>query len=392
MSSDGSEVWSTESRKTDEQVEQEIIAQAQRKVKSRLSFPSIPQSTNFNIDLKHAIMAQFKKGEIVWFSMDGSNWPCVVLASFAGESKNRVGAQTLNNTVKAIGKSKKIPINKVNSIQKKDKIWKIWPGASVFKRNMFGRKLLKYMKKIVSDDSDQSQESFQDSSDAETLDDVERIKLNYKNQYDLIPLPLSINVLQDLEEFKMENLESKMDKVDGDNIKPWLHKDIFPISSDDVNRNLGLLQAIHTSCSWAISKDHLNKLKEMEANSLSSFINISIEYYRHGTEIIAVGDLVRLITNLRQTRNVISNQTTQVLYVASLNLVSQLSTYQDSKDTFWDHEILLHGLVYEPRGSDCVSTGEYRTVTTGGICGRWYSSFLNINRKMPVIEESSWVL
>lgn len=392
MSSDGSEVWSIESRKSDEQVEQEIIAQAQRKVKSRLPFPSIPQSTNFNIDLKDAIMAEFKRGEIVWFSMDGSNWPCVVLASVAVESQNRVRAQTLNNTVKAIGKSKKI--YKTNNIQKKDKIWKIWPGASVFKRNIFGRKLLKYMKKIVSDDTDLSveSESFQDSSDDETLEDLKKRKLHYRNQYDLIPLPLSVKVLQDFESFKIKNLDSKMDKVDGTNIKPWLHKDIFPTPSDDVNRNLSLLQAIHTSCSWAISEDHLNKLKQMEANSLSSFINISMQYYRHGTEIIAVGDLVRLVTNLRQTRNVISNQTTQVLYVASLNLVSQLSTYKDSKDTFWDHEILLHGLVYEPRGSDCVSTGEYRTVTTGGICGRWYSSFLSINRKMPVIEESSWVL
>ena len=76
----GSEVWSIESSKTDEQVELEIIQQFPKKSKCKI--PEIPQNSNFTVKLDDALEAYCKKGEIVWFNMDGSNWPCLVLNSF----------------------------------------------------------------------------------------------------------------------------------------------------------------------------------------------------------------------------------------------------------------------------------------------------------------------
>lgn len=404
MSSDASEVWSIESRKSDEQVELEIISKSLKKVKSRI--PHVPQSTDFNVRLIDALRGLFRKGEIVWFSMDGSNWPCLVLSCYSCPNSLTKGYNGLVKNNNSHDGSRfslcKNNIGEERNVQR-SKIWKLWPGASVFKRNIFGRKMLKYSVSITKEDVQDSEDSLDslDSLDSEVVtentqsDKKRKIRINYRNQYDLLPLPQSEQALHNIWKFGSIKVESKLEKVDGGFVKPWLQKDIFPVPSDDVNRNLSLLQAIHSSCSWAIPEGCLKDLKDLESkseNNFSSFLSISIEYYRHGTEIIHVGDLVRLVTNLRQTRNVTSNQTTQVLYIASLNVVSQLSYYEDSNDKFWDHEILLYGLVHEPRGSGCVSTGEYRTVTTDGICGRWYSSLLNINRKMPAIEESTWVV
>ena len=469
----GSEVWSLESSKTDEQVELEIIQQFPKKSKCKI--PKIPQNSNFTVKLDDALEAYCKKGEIVWFNMDGSNWPCLVLNSFSDDVSKPVPAsnafpvpsrkETVSNgtlktrvsdgsVVNPNGITNGKPV--VKQAKKLDdlKFWKIWPGASVLKRNIFGRKLLSYSKSldekdVVLDSEEEKEtdvktrnifsdglESIEDestSSDDYSISDFEQESIVENPQkkrkyasssnssddsdsdlpvlkkhsinlkYDLLPLPLSKSLLNEIwtqipnSSFSETVNSTKLENVSKNNVKPWLHKDILPVPTDDETRNLSLLQAIHTSCSWSIPESILSTLKNLEKdydeiNSNSTFLSIPIQFYRHGTEIIHVGDLTRLVTNLRQTRNVISNQTTQILYIVSLNVISQLSFYQDSTDCYWNHDVILYGLVYEPRGTNCVPTGEYMTVSTNGICGRWYSSLSNINRKMPAIEESDWVL
>ncbi len=147
-------------------------------------------------------------------------------------------------------------------------------------------------------------------------------------------------------------------------------------------RPAGLASKVPRTLPPSSSKSHLDKYA------------FGISHYRHGTEIIRIGDLVRLVTASRQTRNLVVSPTHHTLLVTALVYSSEGIISPVSHRVRWERSVLLEGEVCDAHvlePGSWVTTGEIRTVDSGGISGKWYSHYPKLSKKMPLVEQELWI-
>jgi hypothetical protein len=209
-------------------------------------------------------------------------------------------------------------------------------------------------------------------------------------------------------------------------LQPFLYVSGFDDPSpSDIHKNLAFIQAIHLSGSWAVTPDMRQRMNHLEEGPTRSQLSVQqndidmppikklkmdtpesdtisfpsylrdqswtlpIPMFRFGTEIIEIGDIVRLMTNYRKTRNLVISPTYLVLLVTYLTFTSDF----DATTNTWIQRVVIKGDVCEPhaiKNGYWVTTGEIRTVDPDGISGRWYKEFPKLSRRMPVTEQELW--
>ena len=273
-------------------------------------------------------------------------------------------------------------------------------------------------------------------------------------EYTVIPLPLDFTQLNDLH--TMERLPEEIEcmalsDIKEKDLRPWLVEKAEP-SEEDIERNLAMIQALHYSCSWAVPDDLFMRMQLMEARELSLLesgsyspsrkrarltpdseagsletpeaspeshprrpidagfsrssitakLSFPLKSYRHGSEIICLGDMLRLVTTTRQTRAQTVSMTYNTLFLTGISYTNAHSSESDelSPDKLmpesepWESFLYLTGEVCEPHpfhSGAWVTTGEVRTVDLSDISGKWYPPYPKLFRPMPVCEQELWL-
>lgn len=268
--------------------------------------------------------------------------------------------------------------------------------------------------------------------------------------YSLLPLPVSRSELLEIwgsSTLPAYLVDKMLPDIPESQLKPYVLEVPFPTQEPELN--LSLIQAMHWSGSWAVPDEAFTQMRELEKmtaedpkkrrklNQPFSYASAAgassrrgsadledelprkvsaglakalarappmpptpvdkyvfgIAQYRHGTEIIRVGDLVRLVTAARQTRNLVVSPTHYTLLVTAL-LYSSEGTLSSSSRICWERTVYLEGEVCDAHVLDAgswVTAGELRTVDASSISGKWYGQYPKLAKKMPLVEQELWI-
>jgi hypothetical protein len=269
--------------------------------------------------------------------------------------------------------------------------------------------------------------------------------------YSLLPLPVSRSELLEIwgsSALPASLIDKMLPDIPEAQLKPYVLE--VPLPTQEPELNLSLIQAIHWSGSWAVPDEAFTQMRELEKmtaedpkkrrklNQPFSYASavaassrrrasadmedelprkvsaglakalagappmpptpvdkyvVGIAQYRHGTEIIRVGDLVRLVTAARQTRNLVVSPTHYTLLVTAL-LYSSEGSLSSSSRISWERTVYLEGEVCDAHVLDAgswVTTGELRTVDASSVAGKWFGHYPKLAKKMPLVEQELWI-